>query len=502
MMVVLVCKNAVPSISHHRKHIPLNRFSLQPPKFYSSFSTRMSTTPKGGDLLVLSPSLWPEPNSSAAGVRTTSLLEFFASDKQNIFDNVHYGSGAKRKSSLSPFDGKNIEMHQINPNRGQEIMEFLKSRTMKNLKAVIFDRFFSEEAYSFHFHKHVPNVLRILDMQDMHSLRMHRKIIVDRNDKLLHTSQLTKHLMEEVTDNIPFIDNNESFQKSTSLLIRELASIHRSDLVLVCSPYELKLLRDHYGIPSHKLALATFFTKPRDDSDVDLTDNESPTSLPFESRHDFVSIGGFKHEPNIDQTLLLKNEIWPKIREVLPETKLKVYGAYPPLRIQQLHDVKTGFLVKGHVDNLDTVFKNSRVLLAPLRFGAGIKGKIVDAWRYDCPVVTTPIGAEGMNLTEEGQWGGLVASDSIEFIESSIDLYSNNQLWSTCSSETKVLLKHSFDAERNFGQLCHDLNNSWEQRDENRKRDFTSAIIWHDSNRCTEYFSKWIEQKETGLPVE
>ena len=496
-MMMMVCKNAVRSISYHRKDLPFCTLTVYPPKFYRSFPTRTSNAPKSGDLLVLSPSLWPEPNSSAAGVRTTSLMEFFASDKQDIFRKVHYGSGAKMKSSSPTING-NIKMHKVNPNRGQEIKEFLKSRNMNNLKAVIFDRFFAEEAYSFHFYKHTPHVLRILDMQDMHSLRMHRKLIVERNDKLAHPFQLTKSLMEEIKNKIPLIDNNESFQKSTTLLIRELASIHRSDLVLVCSPYELRLLRDHYGIPSNKLALAPFFTKLKKHSDVDLIGNESSTSLPFEARNNFVTIGGFKHEPNIDQTLLLKNEIWPKIREALPEAKLKVYGAYPPLRIQQLHDVKTGFLVKGHVDNLDTVFKNSRILLAPLRFGAGIKGKIVDAWRYGCPVVTTPIGAEGIYPTEEGFWGGFVEYDSTDFIKSSIDLYSNKQDWTKYSVEAEALLKHSFDADKNFRQLCHELHKAWEQRDQKRKRDFTSAIIWHDSNRCTEYFSKWIEQKEMG----
>ena len=124
---------------------------------------------------------------------------------------------------------------------------------------------------------------------------------------------------------------------------------------------------------------------------------------------------------------------------------------------------------------------------------------------YGCPIVTTPIGAEGITPIEEGRWGGLVEFDSVDFIKSSIDIYSNKKIWTACNLQATKLSQYNFDADKNYEQLCHHINKACEKRDERRRLDFTSAILWHDRNRCTEYFeyfSKWIEQKETGSSVQ
>jgi len=413
---------------------------------------------------------------------------------------------AKRKIQMP-----NVSIDHVPVNRSTFMKEFLYSKQMKNLNAVIFDRFFSEEAYSFHFYNEKPNVLRILDMQDMHSLRFHRQSIVDKyksdalvtqkskdeinNNRSTKTQQeassfdLSQQLIEEVISSHPNVVQNQNMPQwskanTNSTFLRELASIHRSDLTLVCSPFELELLRDRYGIPPHKLALASFF--------VNVVRGNMAS---FEERCDFVTVGGFKHQPNVDQVKVLKYNIWPSIRKQIPQAKLHIYGAYPTQDVLKLHDEASGFLVKGYTQNLEQILNSSRLLLCPLRFGAGIKGKIVDAWKYGCPVISTPIGAEGMTDGSQ-KWGGKVTSNANDFIQSAIQLYCNKKKWEECQITGLKLTKSLYCKENNFRQLDEVLKVALKTRHQRRESNFFSGMLWHQSTRSTEYFSRWIELKE------
>jgi glycosyltransferase involved in cell wall biosynthesis len=103
----------------------------------------------------------------------------------------------------------------------------------------------------------------------------------------------------------------------------------------------------------------------------------------------FVTIGNFMHKPNVDSILWLKETLWPQIRAQLPSAELHVWGAYAQDRHRHLTNKKQGFFVKGHADDCFDTLSRYRVLLAPLRFGAGIKGKVADSWAVGTPVVTT-----------------------------------------------------------------------------------------------------------------
>ncbi|MCH8496401.1 MAG: glycosyltransferase family 4 protein, partial [Balneolales bacterium] len=116
----------------------------------------------------------------------------------------------------------------------------------------------------------------------------------------------------------------------------------------------------------------------------------------FAQRRNFVSIGNFLHDPNTDAVRQLKSTIWPLIRSRLPEAELHIYGAYVNESVLQMHNPREGFIVKGRAEDALETIKNYRVLLAPLRFGAGIKGKLIDAMRTGTPSVTTRIASEGL----------------------------------------------------------------------------------------------------------
>ncbi|CAI5996551.1 unnamed protein product [Closterium sp. NIES-64] len=218
----------------------------------------------------------------------------------------------------------------------------------------------------------------------------------------------------------------------------------------------------------------------------------------------------------------------------LPMAECHVYGSYVTATISSLHDPSSGFIIRGHAPSLH-MLASYRVLLAPLRYGAGIKGKVLDSWRHGTPVVTTPIGAEGMGgggggeggeepgegdkgMTEgagEGdggkqgggpqqwergqQWGGLCgAGDAEALAADAVRLYSDPHLWTTCQSAGRTILHQQFGMLSNAPALLAALSAAKKNMRDNRMRDYTGAILWHDSNRATEYFSRWIELKEMG----
>lgn len=172
------------------------------------------------------------------------------------------------------------------------------------------------------------------------------------------------------------------------------------------------------------------------------------------------------------------------------------------------------------------MLESYRVLLAPLRFGAGLKGKIVDSWNFGTPVVTTSIGSEGLFLDKKANtndWGGTSDANLLEaFVEASSEIYCNESIWfkaHRCGIEIFSSLFDRYTKLDQYGpKLCvfkvvvfyhgrevtgHDLigqiqeleRKIFERRSE---RDIFAAILWDQKYRTTEYFSKWIELKEKG----
>ena len=165
----------------------------------------------------------------------------------------------------------------------------------------------------------------------------------------------------------------------------------------VCSDWEKHYLRDVCNLPSHKVALASFYYPPllKRIAPIQQRSTSCPTMADFKKRSGFAFIGNFRHAPNADAVQWLMR-LWPHIRSRLPEASLHIYGAYPGQQHMALHAPRKGIHVHGHVADVSAPLHKHRVMLAPLRYGAGVKGKVLDAWAHGMPVVTTPIGAEGV----------------------------------------------------------------------------------------------------------
>ena len=110
----------------------------------------------------------------------------------------------------------------------------------------------------------------------------------------------------------------------------------------------------------------------------------------------------------------------------MPESNLLIYGAYPSQKVLQLHKPAEGFIVKGRAADAEEVIKSAKVVLAPLRFGAGLKGKLIEAMQCGTPSITTSIGAESMhgNLP----WNGFIVDGVTDFANAAVCLYLDKML--------------------------------------------------------------------------
>ncbi len=151
---------------------------------------------------------------------------------------------------------------------------------------------------------------------------------------------------------------------------------------------------------------------------------------PFAERKDLIFIGNFNHSPNRDALQFFVREIFPLVRVELPEVKFDVIGSNAPAEIQAL--ASDSVKLHGYVPEIDALFNEARVFVAPLRFGAGVKGKIGEALAFGVPVVTTDIGAEGMGF-QNGQQA-MVRNDPQSFANAVIEIYRDPDLWEHLST--------------------------------------------------------------------
>ena len=169
----------------------------------------------------------------------------------------------------------------------------------------------------------------------------------------------------------------------------------------------------------------------------------------------------------------------------------------------QLHYEKDGFLVKGWARDAREVMATARVLLAPLRFGAGLKGKLTEAMLCGTPSVTTNIGAEGIlaNAQERQDWNGRVIEDvqspenAQAFAASAIELYESPTLWQKCQQNGDQILATRFDQQEIQERVKHTITDIIHNLTAHRKANFIGAMLQHQTMKATQYMAQWIEEK-------
>lgn len=145
----------------------------------------------------------------------------------------------------------------------------------------------------------------------------------------------------------------------------------------------------------------------------------------FDERAHLLFVGNFHHRPNRDAVLFFMKEIYPLVEQIVPGAEFHIVGDNAPEEIKSYRSAKVRVL--GYVPNIAPLYESCRAFVAPLRFGAGMKGKIGDSLSYGLPVVTTSVGAEGIGLRDGEE--ALIADDPREFADAIVRVYRERELW-------------------------------------------------------------------------
>lgn len=408
--------------------------------------------------------VWPEPTSSAAGKRILQLVDFFLQRG----DEVIFSSAASKTEASFDFAERNFPQSSLSTKQFpvKEVSIELNSSTFNEFvhqlqpDIVVYDRFVTEEQFGWRVRQECPEALQILDTEDLHFLRAAREKAYKKQSKI--------DLYNETT-------------------FREIASILRCDLSLLISEVEKDLLVQQFKISPSLLHYIPFL-----ETTTHCERSGATSIVQFDQRKDFVFIGNFIHEPNWQTVLHLKKEVWPKLRKKIPSAQLHIYGAYPSQKVWDLHHDKEGFLVHGKAENALEVISQARILLAPLPFGAGQKGKFIDAMQAGTPIATNSIGAESM-FTDKIP--GIQSDNPEEFIQKTVELYQNESIWKTAQKNGFEILKEKFHKELYINDLDSKIQNLQSELISHRRENFIGQILQQNNLNTLKYMSLWIEEK-------
>jgi len=255
--------------------------------------------------------------------------------------------------------------------------------------------------------KKMPNCKIIFDTTDLHFLRMERQSAIEKG----HTSSQAQ-IMKKL----------------------EMSLIKKSDITILTSPVEAQVL--HKENEDFKFAILP-------NVHVDMSKNVES----FEKRKNIMFVGSFNHPPNIDAMKYFVSDIWSKIKEKIPDVELFIVGSNPTPEIKKMSSKDV--IVTGFVKDLQPFYDECRLMIAPLRYGAGIKGKITQSLAKGLPVITTSVGAEGIDL-EDGK-NCMIADKAEEFAEKTIMVYNDEKLWLHLSSGG-IEIAQNYSAEK--AQAC------------------------------------------------
>jgi GT2 family glycosyltransferase len=211
---------------------------------------------------------------------------------------------------------------------------------------------------------------------------------------------------------------------------QELWLVRHCDVTLVVSPVEKTILENKCPGTDVRIIPNLIVVDERPIPD-------------FDARSNIIFIGGFEHPPNVDAVLYFCREIMPRIRQELTGVIFQVIGPDAPREVRELacHDIQ----IIGYIPDVNPLFDRARVSVAPLRFGAGVKGKVNQSMALGVPAVISAIAAEGMYLSDGED--ALIADDPASFADAVIQLYRSRELWERISHQGRKSVRQHFSIE-------------------------------------------------------
>ncbi|MFN2597876.1 MAG: glycosyltransferase [Pyrinomonadaceae bacterium] len=334
----------------------------------------------------------PAPDRDAGSGRMAFILKSLAGWSRPVFV-----STGKQRSAR---DERRLWRDGVETASAVDCPRLLKER---GFRAAIVSRPDLAEAFIPAIRRAAPGVKIVFDMVDVHFIRLEREAAV----------------------------TGDARAASEAARYRELeARLARASDLVWCNSEDDRRAMEQLAPGARFEVIPTIHT-PR------------ARGLAFDARRDLLFLGNFAHRPNRDAVHFFVGEILPLVRESLPDARLHVVGDNVPPEIAALAapDVR----VLGYVPDIEPLFASARVMVAPLRFGAGVKGKIGDALAHGLPVVTTAIGAEGMGFTNGVE--ALIADGARAFADATLRAYTDAALWRKLSDAAYAHLARGFTPE-------------------------------------------------------
>jgi GT2 family glycosyltransferase/glycosyltransferase involved in cell wall biosynthesis len=273
----------------------------------------------------------------------------------------------------------------------------------RQFDAIMLSRHYVARHYVDLAREHAPQALVLFDTVDLHYLREQRAAAIENSEAMARQAEATR--------------------------ATELDLIARCDVTLVVSPVEQELLaREAPGRRVEVLSNIHELAGRRRD---------------YAERRDIWFVGGFQHQPNIDAVVWFAAEIWPRVRAQIPELVFHIVGSKITPAVEAL--AGNGVEVHGFVEDIHPFLDGCRIAVAPLRYGAGVKGKVNQSMAYGQPVVATPIAVEGMEIEAGSE--ALVASEPAQFADEIVRLYRDPELWLRLSDAGLANIRAHFSFE-------------------------------------------------------
>lgn len=253
------------------------------------------------------------------------------------------------------------------------------------------------------------------------------------NAKIIYFGHDLHYLREmrnyEITKKPALLKSAEEWKKT------EFSLFEQADVIHVVGSFEQKVLQEQFpDKPVRNIPLFPY----------DHLYSEAGAIPSYDSRQDLLFVGGFNHAPNFDGVMWFIENILPSVKESLPNIKLYIVGSNPPDELKALQS--DSIVITGYVtdEELENYYNRSRIVVVPLRYGAGVKGKVIEAMYYQVPIVTTSIGSEGIVA---GETALTVVDEESSFAESIIRLYRDRNEWHQQSVASGELIGEYFSEE-------------------------------------------------------
>ncbi|HSM72339.1 MAG TPA: glycosyltransferase, partial [Anaerolineales bacterium] len=342
------------------------------------------------DLSILVIDVWmPTPDRDSASLRIVNLLSIL----EQIAGKLTFGVGdppswrdpEKWKSSSHSLQDTLIELLE-----GHAVIEEHIKQQGQNYDVIILSRLIIANRYMAAVRKYAPQAAVIFDTTDLHFLRGFRAAKVTGKVNLMKSALLAKK--------------------------DELSIVRQADCTLVVSSVEKSILEEECpGIPVHILSnIHTVYGSQQS----------------FFERDGIIFVGSFPHHPNIDGMTYFCEHIHPILKRKMPDVKISIIGSDPPEWLKRAET--DSFIVTDYVPDIAPYLNRCRLSIAPLRYGAGVKGKVLLSMGYGVPVVASSIAAEGIPVENEHDM--LIADTPENFSEAIVELYQNEALWTQMST--------------------------------------------------------------------